>query len=188
MESTIVCAGICASRTVVRTTTLSLSRPSVVLSAPLNKEMRENTPCGIAQRGFTLIELMVVIVIIAILAAIALPAYSDYVKRSELTDAHNALSDFRVRMEQYYQDNRNYGAGAGCGAPAPRLKYFTFNCASAAGGQTYTATATASATEAVKGFTFTIANDNTRDTTAFPAGWGPPPAKCWVVKKGGGCS
>jgi len=70
--------------------------------------------------GFTLIELMVVVAIVAILAAVALPAYNDYVTRSKLTDAVTGLSDFRVRMEQFYQDNRRYDGGGlgGCGAAA----------------------------------------------------------------------
>jgi len=55
------------------------------------------------QRGFTIIELMIAVAIIAILAAIALPAYNDYIQRGKLTEAFTGLADFRVRMEQFYQ-------------------------------------------------------------------------------------
>ena len=50
-------------------------------------------------------------------AAIALPAYNDYTQRAKLTEAFTGMSDFRVRMEQFYQDNRRYdGPGLdGCG-------------------------------------------------------------------------
>ena len=62
--------------------------------------------------GFTLIEVMIVVAIVAILTAIALPSYKDYIRRGRLPEAFNALADYRTKMEQYYQDNRNYGSAA----------------------------------------------------------------------------
>ena len=62
-------------------------------------------------RGFTLIEVMIVVAIVAILATVALPAYTDYLRRGQIPEAFTYLSDYRVKMEQYYQDQRMYGVG-----------------------------------------------------------------------------
>ena len=67
------------------------------------------------QGGFTLIELMVVIVVIGILAGIGFPAYQDYVKRGKITEAISSLSDMSVKMEQYFQDNRTYAGACAAG-------------------------------------------------------------------------
>ena len=58
--------------------------------------------------GFTMIEVMMVVAIVAILAAIALPNYSDYIKRGKIIEATSALSDARTRFEQSFLDNRTY--------------------------------------------------------------------------------
>jgi len=142
-------------------------------------------------RGFTIIELLIVIVIISVLAAIALPAYTDYTQRAKLTEAFTGLADFRVRMEQFYQDNRRYdGAGlGGCGSAAPNSKYFTFNCApGAAPAQTYTVTATGIANQGLTNFVYTLDEKNVRATTTLGTGWtGYPNASCWVRRKDGTC-
>ena len=134
--------------------------------------------------GFTLVEILIVVAIIGILSAIAVPMYTEHITRSQLVEAHTGLSDLRVRMEQFYQDNRTYDGAAldNCGAGAPGVaKNFTFNCRSR--GQTYTATATGSAGRRV-GFGFTINEQNVRATTATPAGWGGAQAACWISRKG----
>ena len=134
--------------------------------------------------GFTLIEILIVVAIVGILAAIAVPMYTEHITRSQLVEAHTGLSDLRVRMEQFYQDNRTYDGAAldNCGAGVPGVaKNFTFNCRSL--GQTYTATATGSAGRMV-GFGFTINEQNVRATTATPANWGGAQANCWISRKG----
>lgn len=117
---------------------------------------------------------MIVVAIIAILAAIAVPSYNDYVRRGTLPEAFNALSDFRSKMEQYYQDNRNYGTAAKCAADATAAnwnnfaatKHFSFSCtASGAAFQSYVITATGSGTAA--GHVYTINETGLRKTTKF---------------------
>ena len=51
---------------------------------------------------------MIVVAVIAILAVVAIPAYGDYVIRGKLVDATTQLSDGRIKMEQFFQDNRAY--------------------------------------------------------------------------------
>jgi type IV pilus assembly protein PilA len=55
-------------------------------------------------RGFTLIELMIVVAIIAILAAIAVPAYQDYTIRAQTSECTRLIAGARVAVADYYQD------------------------------------------------------------------------------------
>ena len=57
-----------------------------------------------AQQGFTLIELMIVVAIIGILAAIAIPAYQDYVARSQVSEAVNLASGLKTTVSEIWSD------------------------------------------------------------------------------------
>ena len=68
--------------------------------------------------GFTLIEIMVVLVIIAVLMATAVPSYRDSTRKSARTAARAALYDVASRQEQYFMNNKSYsGTLAGLGLP-----------------------------------------------------------------------
>lgn len=136
--------------------------------------------------GFSLVELMVVVAVIAILAAVALPAYNDYVLRGKLTEAFTELSSMRVRLEQYYQDNRTYATACVPGAaPLPVGKYFAYSCPAATLTAT-TFTVQADGVGSTAGFQFTINQANAKATTGVPAGWNMNGA-CWVTKPSGTC-
>lgn len=138
--------------------------------------------------GFTLIELMVTVAIAAILAAVALPSYTDYVKRGRISQATNQLASMRVKLEQFFQDNRTFEGACKSGTVAalPDDDDFAYSCPTLSNTE-FTVQAKGLASGPMAGFTYTIDHDNKKTTTAIPSGWGTAPVNCWVTKKGGAC-
>jgi type IV pilus assembly protein PilE len=145
---------------------------------------------GSGNGGFTLIELMITVAVVGILASVAVPSYIEHVRRSKLTDGTAALAEYRTRLEQYFQDNRNYGpAGGACGAVAPATasttsQAFAYTCVvGAAPADTYVATATSVAGAglgAAGDFVFTLNQANVRATTKYKGATST--ATCWLTK------
>jgi type IV pilus assembly protein PilE len=136
----------------------------------------------IHSKGFTLIELMIVVAIIGILASIAIPSYTNYIKLGKAAEATSTLSDLRIKMEQYYQDNRTYVGGL-C-APASGDKYFTYTCSVAASAAGYTLQAAGNSAEGMAGFNFTIDQNNAK-TSQYDGG--STVTGCWITSKTGTC-
>src|SRR5665213_3426938 len=138
-------------------------------------------------RGFTLIEMLIVVVLVGILAAIALPSYFQYVQRSKIIEATTGLSNYRTKMEQYFLDNRTYVGG--CvkfhDAVQAQVKAFTIaDCTPSEQVSAYTITATGNPADAMDGsFVYTI-NEQDVKTTAGPYG---SSASCWITRKDGTC-
>ena len=140
-------------------------------------------------KGFSLIEVMVVVAILAILTTIALPSYRDYVLRGKIQEATSALSDGVTKMEQFFQDNRTYLTPTFCGAPyALDTKAFEVRCIPAASltATTFTLTATGKASEGMGNFAYTINQNRARSSTITEPGWSSG-ATCWITKKGETC-
>lgn len=112
------------------------------------------------QKGFTLIELMIVVAIIGILAAVAIPAYNDYTQRAQVSEAFTSVDGMKTAIAEFAQSNGAYPAAAditnGIGGPITG-KYSSAATTAATGViiVTMAAAGTAGADVAGKTITFT---------------------------------
>jgi len=96
-------------------------------------------------RGFTLIELMIVVAVIAVLAIIALPSYLQYVRKSHRSDAITTMNTIALQEERWRSNNPSYGTLADLGytGTQPSTTYYTFALTPAPTASLYTVVATA---------------------------------------------
>ncbi len=136
-----------------------------------------NTKFTKRNKGFTIIELMIVLVIVAILLAIAYPSYVQYVRKANRGDAQQLLMNWAVNQEIWRSNNTEY-AGTG-DIPAPTHDKFDFAVDNVSA-TTYTLEAVASSTDQLK--------DKARDGTPCGTEASPltinqsgvkNPAACW---------
>jgi type IV pilus assembly protein PilE len=135
-----------------------------------------------AEKGFTLIELMITVAVVAILAAIAYPSYMEYVKRSRRVEGQNLLNDAAARQERYRAQNGLYAKTDHVadlklpGGAASQNGYYTLSLAS--DGNTYTLTAERAGAQLSDSRcgNFTLDDKGTKDMAA-----GTPGTKetCW---------
>ena len=121
-----------------------------------------------------------------LVARIAIPSYSEYVRRGRITEAVSVLAGMRVKMEQYFQDNRTYAGACNPGTVAPKpdpTTNFDYECVRDAA--TYTITATGRG--GLAGFAYSINQSNVRSTVMTPPSTWPSNPTCWVLKKDGSC-
>jgi len=104
----------------------SITRPARGRTAPARIEA-----IAAKRRGFTVIELMIVVVIVAILAMIAYPSYQDHLRKGSRSAAQNFLAEMATKQQQYLLDARQYAVGAGAVAalsmtvPADVAQFYT---------------------------------------------------------------
>lgn len=132
-----------------------------------------------------MIELMITIAVVAILATIAMSVYANYVLSSKLSESFAVLGDYRLKMEQFKQDNRSYADPpntTNCGITPPAANnYFDFTCA--ASGAQFTATASNKVGVGMgnaAAYSYTIDQDGVRNTPSFAGS--PGPSGIWKNK------
>lgn len=137
------------------------------------------------EKGMSLLELMIVVAIVGILAAIAVPSYLEHIVRGKIAQGTEALSEAKVRMEQYFNTKRTYESAMG-NSTCPDLfsglfadTPFTVSMSSCSQ-TTFTITATGSSAKGMDGFTYTI-NQAGEKTSQTPSVDGAQ--SCWLMSK-----
>ncbi|MBA2674040.1 type IV pilin protein [Ramlibacter sp.] len=109
-----------------------------------------------SNRGFTLIELMIVVGIVAILASVAFPGYKQHVVKGNRRAAQAQMMEIANREQQYLLANRSFASktaleGTGYGLPAEVSRWYTYDIATATNPPAYTITFTATTSQSSDG-------------------------------------
>ncbi len=142
-------------------------------------------------RGFSLIELLIVMVVLSIILGLAVPGYRQFMMRANRADATTALLRLQAAQERFYIQNGTYASNAqmaaappaGLGITGTERNYYNLGIQPAAGGLVvgYTATATVNAAEAQKDDTdcWVFATSESGQHTAVTNGGSDMTDKCW---------
>jgi type IV pilus assembly protein PilE len=137
--------------------------------------------------GFSLIELMVAVAVIGILSAVAIPAYSNYVKSGNAQEAPSNLMTMKTQAEQYFSDNPALGfKDFPCTAPSA-AKFFDYACTytpTTVPQNTITITATGKSSSNISGWTYTIDQTGVRTSSGIGTS---SSTSCWITKYNGSC-
>lgn len=139
------------------------------------------------KKGFTIIEILIVVVVIGILAAVVLPSYQSSVAKSRRADARAALADLAVKQEKFFAQNNTYTTeisaetGLAVGRTTSRALFYNLTVTACAGGaisRCYLLTATATGLQADDHDCYSLAMDNVGRKTAKDYGSNDTPY-CW---------
>jgi len=110
------------------------------------------------RRGFTMLELMVVVIIVAVLAAVAVPLYTGYIKKARVSEAEARLGQILTAAKAFGQETGNWpiATSAGFFGDMTASPNFTYAITSASGPATGTFTSTATGTGTMAGATVTL--------------------------------
>ncbi len=148
------------------------------------KLMAQKGPIGARGRmqGFSLIEVMIVVVIVGILASVAYPAYQESGRRAKRSEARAHLLDAAARLERFYSDNNQYTADmTTAGANIDTVTengHYTIAVDSVVGtNQTFRISATPSGFADTRCNVFRLLQDGTQQVTGTSAA---TPEDCWA--------
>ena len=125
------------------------------------------------QKGFTLIELMIVVAIIGILAAVALPAYQDYTKRAKVVEGLSLASSAKTTVAENAASSRPYSSGWTTPAATPNVKSIAIDDTNGAITITYNAPVETDKTLILRPYTG-VATSPVALPTSVNAGYAPP--------------
>ncbi|MBS0212957.1 MAG: prepilin-type N-terminal cleavage/methylation domain-containing protein [Proteobacteria bacterium] len=130
------------------------------------------------QQGFTLVELVIVVLIVMILAAIAIPAYNNYVLRGRRSDAYSLLSLNQTILERCYAQSFSYTTNCPALTTTSQNGYYTLASTLAATSYSLTASPTGPQTADTACASFTVTSTNVR--SAKNSGGSDSTSTCWA--------
>jgi type IV pilus assembly protein PilE len=145
---------------------------------------RERTSMKRGAHGFSLVEIMIVIVIVGILSSLALPSYLDYVTRARLSEAFTALGAAQASAEQFWSNEHTFAGFDGALSFPANTSNFSYVLTTAT---TSTYTIEAVGAGPLAGFIYSVDQNGARATLGVPSGWTGNGA-CWTDRRDGSCS